>query len=71
MSRACPVLDRRSMATGNIRKLNSVGRLGVAAIQMNSCSQADRFNHLDVFIGESELFGLEILCHMLWVRRAG
>jgi hypothetical protein len=33
--------------------------------------QPDRFNPLDVFGGECELFGLEVFFPMLWARGAG
>ena len=36
-----------------------------------SLLQRDRFNPLDFFGGECELFGLQVLCHMLLARGSG
>jgi len=50
---------------------NPIGEHAVSRWEQMHTSHPDCFNHLNVFIGKSELFGLEILCHMLWVRRSG
>lgn len=52
---------------------NPMGRHAVSWLEYRgtACSHSDCFDHLHVFSGEGELFSLEILFHMLWVRRAG